>query len=56
MGEPEAQGKFLDRMVNEPCLLIAAQEEGIQSSDEELQDAVHAIGFHEKRVLTKCLP
>jgi hypothetical protein len=32
--------KVLDQMVNERVLLIAAQEEGIQTSDEELQDAI----------------
>jgi hypothetical protein len=32
--------KVLDQMVNERVLLIAAQEEGIQTSDEELQDII----------------
>ena len=32
--------KVLDQMVNERVLLIAAQEEEIQASDEELQDAI----------------
>jgi len=32
--------KVLDQMVNERVLLIAAQEEGIETSDEELQDAI----------------
>jgi peptidyl-prolyl cis-trans isomerase D len=32
--------KVLDQMVNERVLLIAAQEEEIQTSDEELQDAI----------------
>ena len=32
--------KVLDQMINERVLLIAAQEEGIETSDEELQDAI----------------
>ena len=32
--------KVLDQMVNERVLLITAQEEGIQTSDEELQDTI----------------
>jgi hypothetical protein len=32
--------KVLNQMVNERVLLIAAQEEGIQTSDEELQDTI----------------
>jgi hypothetical protein len=32
--------KVLDQMVNERVLLLAAQEEGIQTSDEELQDII----------------
>jgi peptidyl-prolyl cis-trans isomerase D len=32
--------KVLDQMINERVLLIAAQEEGIEASDEELQEAI----------------
>ena len=46
--------KVLDQMVNERVLLIAAQEEGIQASDEELQDAIaHDPAFMKNGVFDK---